>query len=68
MINKFDLLRSLLFAALLCMLIWGAFFWLTNQAHHIPEAYKEVLLTGFLLWLISVFLNANKDDDWAGEF
>jgi hypothetical protein len=65
--NKLDLFRSLLSATLLCVLIWNAFLWLINRTHRFPEAHKEVLLIGFLLWFISVILNTNRDDDWAGE-
>jgi hypothetical protein len=66
--RKFELLKLLLFAALLCLLVLAIFFWLANPSHQVPAAFKQLLITAFLFWIMSVFLNPNKDDDWAGEF
>ena len=68
MINKLELFRSLLFTVLVCMLVWDAVLWLADPAHRLPQQHREILLTGFLLWFFSAFVNRNIDDDWAGQF
>ena len=68
MMNKIGLIRSLLFAVLVCLLCWYAVLWLTDPFHRLPEHYREILLTGCLLWFATLFLDVDRDDDWAGEF
>jgi len=68
MINKIDLFRSILFSALLCLLLWDGFLWVISTSHQLPEHHRIILLTGLLVWLITIPLNRNSDDDWAGQF
>ena len=66
MINKLFLFRTLVAALMLCLLAWDSLLWLTRQTQTWP--HRDLLLTGALLWIVSVFFPWNSDDDWAGQF
>jgi hypothetical protein len=66
--SKVELFRSLLFAALVCLLLWDGLLWMTDPVHRLPAGHKQLLLTGTLLWFTLVLSGRNRDDDWAGEF
>lgn len=66
--SKVELFRSLVFAALVCLLLWDVLFWVTDPVHMLPAGHKQLLLTGSLLWFMLVLSGKNRDDDWAGEF
>jgi hypothetical protein len=66
MINKLFLFRTLIAALMLCLLAWDGVLWLTRQTPTWP--HRDLLLTGALLWIFSVFFPQNSDDDWAGQF
>jgi hypothetical protein len=66
--SKVELYRSLLFAALACLLLWYVLLWMTDSVHRLPTGHKQLLLTGTLLWFMLVLSGKNRDDDWAGEF
>ncbi|HVV53987.1 MAG TPA: hypothetical protein VHC47_01610 [Mucilaginibacter sp.] len=66
--NKTIVFRSLLLAALICLMLWDGMLWLTGTDGTLPEQHREILLTGFLVWFASLFLNPGSDDDWAGQF
>jgi len=38
-----------------------------GRMHSVPVSHKQILLAGFLLWFISVVLQRDRDDDWAGQ-
>jgi len=54
----FTLLSFLLFADAICILRY--------KGGRIPYNLKELVLTGVLLWISTLFFNQKKDDDWAG--
>ena len=57
-ILMFTLLSFLLFADAICILRY--------KGGRIPYNLKELVLTGVLLWISTLFFNQKKDDDWAG--
>lgn len=65
--SKIDILRSLVFSALICLKIWDVFLLLMNPAYRMPETHREFFLVGFLLWVVSVMAIRDRDDDWAGQ-
>jgi len=68
MMNKTDIFRSILFSALVCLLLWDGLIWFISPDHQLPEYHRMILLTGFLVWFVSIPLNRDSDDDWAGQF
>jgi hypothetical protein len=62
MINRLDLLRSVLFSILICLLVWDALLWLTDPAYRPQQQHRELLLAGFLLWFASAVLSRNRDN------
>jgi len=52
---------------MICMLIFDVLRIMSHSADAFPE-HKKLLLTGILLWIVSVITNqGSNDDDWAGE-
>lgn len=47
--NKVELFRSLLFAALVCLLLWDGLSWMTDPVHRLPAGHKQLLFTVTLL-------------------
>jgi len=67
--NKLFLFRIVVISLTLCLLVWDGLQIMSHSLNHLPEHHKEVLLTGALLWIASVFVNEHRnDDDWAGQF
>ncbi len=65
--EKIDFYSSLLFSLLFCLLFYDALLWVAGSIHQIPGSHKQILLTGFLLWFVSLVLGRDRDDDWAGQ-
>ncbi|MCC8424729.1 hypothetical protein [Mucilaginibacter sp. UR6-11] len=59
------LFRTTIAALMFCLLAWDGIQWL--NLHTRPLPHRDLLLTGALLWLVSVFFPQNSDDDWAGQ-
>jgi hypothetical protein len=67
--DKLFLFRTLIVAFMFCLLIWDGSQLLTHSAGTFPQQHKQLLLTCALLWIATVFMNQNSnDDDWAGQF
>jgi len=67
--DKLILFRTLIVAFMFCLLIWDGLQLLTHTAGALPQQHKQLLLTCALLWIASVLMNQNSnDDDWAGQF
>ena len=66
--EKIGFYGSLLFSALFCVLLYDAVLLIAGRMHQIPGSHREVLLTGLLLWVVSLLLGSDRDDDWAGQF
>lgn len=64
--DKLFLFRALVTAFIVVLLVWDGLLWLTRQAPLL--AHRDLLLTGLLLWFITLFVNQNRDDDWAGQY
>jgi hypothetical protein len=60
--DKLLVFRTLLIALMFCLLVWDVALSLIN--HTQPVQHRDVLLIGALLWIISVLLPRNSDDDW----
>lgn len=58
---------SLLFSLLFCVLLFDSILLLTGKIHHIPGSHRQVMLIGLLLWVVSLFLGSDRDDDLAGQ-
>ena len=68
MMDKFFLFRTLIVSMMICLLIFDVLRIVSHSADAFPEQHKEPLLTGTLLWIVSVIVNrGSNDDDWAGE-
>ena len=65
--NRPDQLRMLILALLFLLIIWDVLMLFINKQDHLSENHRQVLLTGILLWISSLFLKQNRDDDWAGQ-
>jgi cell division protein FtsW (lipid II flippase) len=67
MMNKLFLFRTLIVPMMICLLIFDVLRITSHSADAFPE-HKKLLLTGILLWIVSVIINqGSNDDDWAGE-
>ncbi len=66
--EKIDLYRPLLFWLPACLLLLDGVLRLAGQICEIPGSHKQLLLTGFLLWFVTLMLGRDRDDDWAGQF
>ena len=68
MMGKLFLFRTLILSLMMCLLIFDGLRLINHSATAFPEQHKELLLTGTLLWIGTVFINqGSNDDDWAGE-
>jgi len=65
--EKIGFYSSLLFSLLFCLLLFDGLLWLAGRMHQMPGSHRQVLLTGFLLWFVSLILGRGRDDDWAGQ-
>ena len=66
--EKIDFYSSLLFSLLFCLLLFDGILMLAGNIHQVPGSHKQVLLTGFLLWFVSLIIGRDRDDDWQGNF
>lgn len=66
--EKIGYYGSLLFSLLFCVLLYDAVLLIAGRMHQLPGSHKQVLLTGFLLWFVSLVLGRGRDDDWAEQF
>ncbi len=67
--NKLFLFRTLIVTLMICLLIYDGLQFLAHAANAFPQQHKQVLLTCALLWIASVLISQNSnDDDWAGQF
>jgi cell division protein FtsW (lipid II flippase) len=67
MMDKLFLFRTLIISMMTCLLIFDVLRIMSHSADAFPE-HKELLLTGILLWIVSVIINlGSNNDDWAGE-
>jgi cell division protein FtsW (lipid II flippase) len=65
--DKLFLFRTLIVTMMICFLIFDVLRILSHSADAFRE-HKELLLTGALLWIVSVIINqGSNDDDWAGD-
>jgi hypothetical protein len=62
MMNKMFVFRTLIVTMMFCVFLWDAALLLSS--HTEPWPHRELLLTGALIWIISVFFPQNSDDDW----
>ena len=65
--EKIGFYGSLLFSLLFCVLLFDSILLLPGKIHHIPGSHRQVLLIGLLLWVVSLFLGSDRDDDLAGQ-
>lgn len=63
--DKLFLFRSFIVAFVIALLLWDGILCLTQHTTLLP--HRDLLLTGFLLWFVTLFVNQNRDDDWAGQ-
>lgn len=66
--EKIGFYSSLLLSMLFFMLLADGMLMLAGRIHQVPATHKQILLTGFLLWFVSLVLGRDRDDDWAGQF
>jgi hypothetical protein len=64
--NKLDLGRMLVTAVILSLFLCDAVSVLWSKGVRLPDNHKQVLLTGTLLLISTLFFNQKRDDDWAG--
>lgn len=65
--NKLEMTRLIIIVLMLCLLIADAVMLLAGWERALPNSHKQVLLTGLLLWFITLLFNSNRDDDWVGQ-
>lgn len=65
--NIVELGRILIITLILCLLVYDAVMLLAGWQKSLPQDHKQLLLTGVLLWFMSIFFNKNSDDDWVGQ-
>lgn len=65
--KKIDFYCSLLFSLLFCLLVLDCILMAAGRMHAVPVSHKQIFLTGFLLWFLSLVGQRNSDDDWAGQ-
>ena len=65
--QQIDFYGSLLFSPLFFVLVYDCGLWFTGGMRQVPDVHKQVLLTGFLLWFISLVAGRHRDDDWVGQ-
>ena len=65
--EKIDLLSSALFSVLFVLVLLEIALRALGLIHHVPVFHKDLLMTGFLLWSISLVARRDRDDDWAGQ-
>ncbi|WCT14456.1 hypothetical protein [Mucilaginibacter jinjuensis] len=65
--NKLQAGRALVMALLFILMIWDILMLAWGREKHLPEPHKKMLLAGTLVWISTLFLNQNRDDDWAGQ-
>ena len=66
--DKLWLFRTLIITLLICLLAWdGPRLLIAGSPASVPPQHRQILLTGAVLWLATLFLIKNSDDDWAGE-
>lgn len=67
--DKIFLVRMLVIAAWVSILMWNGAMFLVDSNHHMPQTQKDLLLSGVLIWFVTILFGQNaNDDDWAGEF
>lgn len=66
MMDKLFLLRAIIFALMLGIFAWDLILQFTQSSQ--PWQHRDILLTAFLLWIVSVLFPQDSDDDWAGQF
>lgn len=65
--EKLDFYSSLLFSLLFCLLLYDCILLIAGHIQKVPGSHKQLLLSGFLLWFLSLVIRRNHDDDWAGQ-
>jgi len=66
MTDKLSLLKTLIAALTICLFAWDIILCLALHLPCLP--HQEMVLTGSLLWIASLFFPQQSDDDWAGQF
>jgi hypothetical protein len=66
--NKVWLYKQIIIAATIVLLLCDLAFWVIIQHRTLPSMHRQLLLSGVLLWIVSVLAGKNRDDDWAGQF
>jgi low temperature requirement protein LtrA len=66
--NKIWRYRQMIIVATIVLLLCNLVFWILKRHETLPSMHRQVLLSGVLLWIVSVLADKNKDDDWAGQF
>lgn len=66
MTDKLSSLQTLIAALTICLLAWDIILCLTRHLRSLP--HRDMVLTGSLLWIVSLFFPQQSDDDWAGQF
>ncbi len=65
--DKLFLFRRVIVAVMICLLIWDGLFAVTQHLQVLP--HRDLLLTGALIWVATLFLPQNSDDDnWVGGY
>ncbi|BAU52708.1 hypothetical protein [Mucilaginibacter gotjawali] len=64
--NKLSSLQTLIALLTIGILAWDILLCLTRHMRSLP--HQDMVLTGSLLWLVSLFFPQQSDDDWAGQF
>lgn len=65
--NKLEMTRLIIIVLMLCLLVADSIMLVAGWHSALPNSHKQVLLTGLLLWFITLFFNRNRDDDWVGQ-
>lgn len=69
MMDKLFLFRTLIISLMICLVVFDGLQIMIHLANAFPEQHKKLLLTGALLWGISLLINqGNNEEDWAGEY
>ena len=66
MTDKLSLLQILIAALTICLLACDIILCLAWHLRSLP--HRDMVLTGSLLLIVSLFFPQQSDDDWAGQF
>lgn len=67
MMHKAFLNKQIIIAATIVLLLCDLAFLVIGRRQSLPSLHRQVLLSGTLLWIVSVLAGRNRDDDLAGQ-